>query len=80
MPALCTCTHTDAQHTKADGPCQADDSYGAPCECPSFEPSRYHNDAPHQATTEDLHWGPQLGGHTTPEDDAYQPDTSRTAP
>ncbi|MFJ2007010.1 hypothetical protein [Streptomyces chartreusis] len=64
-PVLCTCKHTDEQHAE-NGPCQADDSYGQPCECPSLEPSKYENDTDVQTDTDEEHWGPQLGGHQPP--------------
>lgn len=33
----CTCFHLDTQHDDLTGPCEAEDSYGLPCQCPSFE-------------------------------------------
>lgn len=35
---ICACTH--AEHRHAKGPCSGRDSYGLPCECPSFEIDR----------------------------------------
>lgn len=40
QPSLvCTCMHAEDRHAK--GPCSGRDSYGLPCECPSFEVDRH---------------------------------------
>lgn len=36
-PELCTCNHDERDHAKGAGRCRSVDSYGFPCECPSFE-------------------------------------------
>lgn len=34
---LCDCRNTYGEHAPGGGPCGGLDSYGVPCECPSFQ-------------------------------------------
>ncbi len=34
----CSCTHPFSDHACGGNRCTAPDSYGCPCECPSYEP------------------------------------------
>jgi hypothetical protein len=36
-PDPCSCRHTDDAHHQRTGRCLGIDSYGLPCQCPSFE-------------------------------------------
>lgn len=40
---LCACNHCRSEHERG-GPCRARDSYGSPCECPSFQVVRDTDD------------------------------------
>ncbi|QGF20249.1 hypothetical protein SEA_SIXAMA_70 [Gordonia phage Sixama] len=45
-PAPCTCNHDMIKHRR-DGKCGGKDSYGIPCDCPSYEPDPHWNEFDH---------------------------------